>query len=1072
MINRNQLRLSRLTLGLMAALATAPAAFAQSTSASVTGQISGDDGRPVAGAQVTILHTQSGTVSRATTNEEGRYSSRGLRVGGPYTITIQRDGYQPTVQENVFLRIASDAQQVNAELHSTATTLEAVEVVAGRPDDVFGTNKMGAGSTITREQISGFASINRDLQDYARLDPRLAQTDKERGEISALGQNTRFNSITIDGVSINDTFGLNANGLPTNRQPISIDAIEQLEVNVSNYDVTQTNYTGANINAVTKSGGNDFHGSAIYVYRDDSFVGDDENGNSFNGFSKEETYGGTFSGPLIPDKLFFFASYEKFEQTRAGPDVRLGNNDGVSDSNEVDGITQATIDEIRQIAQDVYGFDPGNFQGLSGNLKPGSEDKLLKIDWNINDNHRASFRYNKTDQTESIFPNLSASGRNISLDTQWYTDTRKIETFVAQLYSDWSDNFSTEAKFSYRNFDSVPQVNSRLPEVRVRVGNSNVRLGTEFSRQANELHTDTYNGYFQGDWYLGDHSVRFGVDFERNEIFNLFVQGAFGQWDFNSINDFRNNRARSFLQRNPTNGDINSAAADWTLENYGFFVQDTWQVNDNLSLLFGVRLDIPRVPENPPLNQQVLNDFGLDNTTTVDGQELFQPRFGFNYTFDTEYSTQLRGGLGLFQGSAANVWLSNPFTNNGQSIVISGCGTGGLAGCGGNPPPFNADPDNQPVIIGSQPAADVDLLQGNLEQPSVWKANLALDKELSNGWVVSAEAIFTEVNKGVYYQNLNLGAPTAIGPDGRELFYNAAGLNPANWDEFGNSTGGVVATSGRNPAFRNVLIAKPTNKGNGQSYTFSLSNPSSENWYWQLAYTYQESNEVSGLTSSTASSQWGNRATFNPNENTNETSNYETRDRITAAVSYKHFFFKDYKTEITAFYEGRKGKPYSFVFDNDANGDGRFGNDLLFVPGARGDVIFGSQAEEDGFFDFMAANPNLARWAGQVAQRNSENSPWVNNVDLRFSQEIPGLFSGNKGEIWVDVLNVGNLIDEDWGQIDEVPFPFARGIVEFGGIDQATGKYVYRFNSPDNLSRRDRVGESRWRLQLGVRYTF
>lgn len=1070
MNKHKQIRMSRLTLGLVAALATAPV-FAQSTAASVGGRVIGDDGAPLAGAQVTILHTASGTVSRTTTNAEGRYVSRGLRVGGPYTITIQRDGYQPVVQEGVFLTI-DDVQQVNAALHVSATTLEAVEVRAGRPDDVFGADRMGAASTISRDKIQGFASINRDLQDYARLDPRLTQTDKERGEISALGQNTRFNSITIDGVSVNDTFGLNANNLPTNRQPITIDAIEQLEVNVSNYDVTQTRYTGANINAVTKSGGNDFHGSLLYVYRDDSFVGDDENGNKFTGFRKEETYGGTFSGPLIEDKLFFFASYEKFEQTRAGPDVRLGNNDGTAEANEVDAVTPAVIEQIRAIAQNTYGFDPGNFEGLSGSLKPGSEDKLVKIDWNINDNHRASFRYDSTDQSEAIFPNLNASGRNISLNTQWYNQNIQFETFVAQLYSDWSDNFSTEAKFSYRNFDSAPAVNSRLPEVLVVVGNANVRFGTEFSRQANELHTDTYNGYFQGDLYLGDHSLRFGADYERNEIFNLFVQGAFGQWRFNSIADFQNNVARSFLQRSPTNGDINSAAASWTLENYGLFLQDTWQVSSNLSLLLGARWDIPRVPGQPPFNQRVQSDFGLNNAVTIDGQDIFQPRFGFNYTFDSERKMQLRGGVGLFQGAAANVWLSNPFTNNGQSLIINGCGTGGLASCGANPPPFNPDPDNQPIFVGAQPPADVDLLDPKLEQPSVWKANLAFDAELPNGWVASAEAVFTEVNKGVYYQNLNLGAPTAFGQDGRPLFYNAAGLNPANWDNFGRSSRAVVAAANRNSAFRNVLIAKPTRKGDGQSYTFSLQNPTSDTWYWQIAYTFQNSDEVSGLTSSTAASQWGNRAIFDPNENVSATSNYETRNRITAAISWKHFFFKNYKTEITAFYEGRSGKPYSLVFDNDANGDGRFSNDLLYIPNGRGDVLFGTQAEEDAFFAFLDQHPEIARLAGQVAPRNGLRSPWVNNVDIRFSQQIPGLFKGHKGEVWVDVLNVGNLIDSDWGHIDEIPFPFARGIVEFGGIDPATGKYVYRFNTPDQFARRDRIGQSRWRLQLGVRYTF
>lgn len=1077
MINRNQLRLSRLTLGLMAALATAPAAFAQSTSASVTGQISGDDGRPVAGAQVTILHTQSGTVSRATTNEEGRYSSRGLRVGGPYTITIQRDGYQPTVQENVFLRIASDAQQVNAELHSTATTLEAVEVVAGRPDDVFGTNKMGTSSVIGREKIDAFASIKRDLQDYARLDPRVSQTDKERGEISAIGQNVRFNSITIDGVSINDTFGLEGNNLPTIKQPISIDAIEQVEVNIANYDVTQTAYTGANINAVIKSGTNEFHGGLLYVNLDGDRIGDDD-GQGFRGFSKEETYGGTFSGPLIEDKLFFFVSYEDFKRKNVAPDVRLGNGDGIDDSSEVEGITQSIIDQIAGIAQNQFGFDVGSFD-LAADTDV--KDKLVKIDWNINDNHRAVVRYNKTTQSEQFFPNLSGAFNDISLNTQWYTQEKSIEGIVAQLYSDWSENFSTEVKFSYRNFDSAPTFAQRLPQVNVRVGGNDVFVGTERSRQANDLKTDTYNGFFQGDWYLGDHTIRFGADFERNEIFNLFVQDAFGNYTFANINDFQNGRVLNFQFKQSTTGDINDAAADWALENYGLFLQDSWQVNSNLSLLLGVRVDIPSVGAKPLFNQTVLDAFGVRNDNTIDGQELFQPRFGFNYNFDTEYSTQLRGGFGLFQGAAANVWLSNPFSNNGISLVTFGCGTSGLDACPTNVaalPQFTADPDNQPEFSSNgQPTVNVDIIDKGVQQPSNWKFNVALDKELANGWVVSGEALFTEVDHGIRYENLNLGEATTIGQDGRRIFWNAAGLNRNNWNLTGGAIGGrgVGSAANRDPRFGEVLIAKDTGKGNGQSYSLSLSNPTSENWYWSVAYTYTEANEVSPITSSTAGSNFGLRAAFDPNDAAVSTANTEIKNRITAAVSYKHFFFKDYKTEISAFYEGRNGRPFSYTFDNDANGDGRV-NDLLFVPGARGDVLFGSQAEEDGFFDFLAANPGLARFAGGTVERNSARSPWVNNVDLRFTQEIPGLFKGHKGLFAIDLLNVGNLIDSDWGQIDQVPFPFNRGTVDFGGIDAATGKYVFRFNTPDTVDRltnaQGSTQSSRWQLQATLRYTF
>lgn len=1073
MINRNQLRLSRLTLGLLAALATAPA-FAQSTSASVGGQVTGNDGVPVTGAQVTILHTDSGTVSRTTTNAEGRYVSRGLRLGGPYTITIQRDGYQPIVQDGVFLSSIDDVQQVNAALNVSATTLEAVQVRAGRPDDVFDTGKMGTSSVIGREKIEAFASIKRDLQDYARLDPRISQTNKQRSEISAIGQNVRFNSITIDGVSINDTFGLEGNNLPTAKQPISIDAIEQVEVNIANYDVTQSRYSGANINAVTKSGGNEFHGGLLYVNLDDSRVGDDA-GQSFNGFSKQETYGGTFSGPLIKDKLFFFISYEDFKSSDIAPDVRIGNADGVDEPNEVDAVSQAIIDQVAAIASSRFNIaDIGSFN-LGGDNDV--EDILVKIDWNINDAHRAVFRYNRTQESIRNVSNLSAAFNDLSLSTTWWDQAKEVEGIVGQLYSDWSDNFSTELKFSYRDFSSAPVFQQRLPFVSIGVGSSDLFFGLDRFRPANNLQTETYNGYFQGDWYLGDHTVRFGVDYERNEIFNLFVQDAFGNYRFNSIADFENNRPRSFIFRSSVTGDVNDAAADFALENYAFFVQDSWQVNSNLSLMLGVRVDVPNVDGRPAFNSVASQTFGFANDTTIDGQELFQPRFGFNYSFDTTYKTQLRGGLGLFQGNAANVWLANPFTNNGLSLVDFGCGTGGLDRCPSDPallPQFTGDPDNQPQFVsGSQAPSAVDILAKDLQQPSNWKFNIALDKELANGWVVSGEALFSETDHGIQVQHLNLGDPTAIGPDGRQMFWNAAGFNRANWDINGRSDRSVSSRDLRDRAFGDVILSRDTGKGNGQSYSITLSDPTLDNWYWAVGYAYTNAEEVSPLTSSRAISNWNNNAAFNPNDSVSATANTEIRNRITAAVSWKHEFFKGYSTAVSAFYEGRSGTPFSYTFDNDANGDGRSGNDLLFIPGARGDVIFGSQEEEDGFFAFLADNPDLARLAGTTAKRNGARSSWVNNVDLRFTQEVPGFFKGHKGLFAIDMLNVGNLIDSDWGHVNTVPFPFNRGIVEFGGIQD--GKFVYRFNNPDQPSRLTDQGStlaSRWQVQATLRYTF
>lgn len=1067
MTYRSSLRLSRLAVGLAAALAAAPV-FAQSTSAALTGRVVGSGGEPVTGAQVTIVHTESGTISRTTTDAGGRYVSRGLRVGGPYTVSISRDGYQSQSQENVYL-LLNETAKVDAELRTTAPQLTAIQVIGAAQSRIFTPENMGTGTNVTREQIEAFPSLERDLQDYARLDPRLTQTDKDRGEIGVAGQNVRFNSITIDGTITNDTFGLEANNLPTAKQPISIDAIEEVQVNVANYDVTQTRYTGANINAVTKSGTNEFHGSGIFVYRDNSFVGDGPNNRPFKGFEDEKTYGGSFSGPLIKDTLFFFFNYEKFKRKAPGPDFgAVGSNA----SNTVNGITVGDIDRLIDSARNIWGIDAGQLEKAPG-LDTEVKNILAKVDWNITDDHRASFRYNRTKEDTAVLPGFGND--RLSLSSHWFDQSKIFETWVGQLYSDWTDNFSSELTVSFRDYDSVPINQSRLPQVRVDFGANRLLFGTEQFRHANELRTETWNVFFQGDYYLGDHDIRFGMDWENNDIFNLFVESSLGNYRFRNLAEFESGVFREFLLRASSTGNLADAAADWTLANYGFFLQDSWAASENLNLLFGVRVDLPQVGGQPGFNQRFFDNFGLRNDATIDGNELIEPRFGFNYGFDTERATQLRGGLGLFQGAAANVWLSNPFSNDGLKITVFGCGTAGLASCPATRPTFEPDPDNQPqLVVGGQPSADVDLIDPDLKQPSVWKANLAVDHELPWwGLVASAEVLFLETKEGIAYKHLNLGAPIGFAQDGRELFWGAAALNPAKWGSDGRFDGGRTppTRANANRLFREVVLAEKTGKGDSQSITLSLQKPMTERWFWQLAYTYSDADEVSPLTSSRAISNFTNRAIFNPNEETLGRSNSAIRDRFTAAVSYRPPLFDTYKTEISMFYEGRTGVPYSWTFDNDANGDG-IANDLLYVPKGRGDVLFGSAPEEEAFFAFLGDHPGLAKFAGSVVPRNSQDARWVNQVDMRFSQELPGLFHGNKAEVWVDILNLTNLIDKDWGQIEEIGFPRQRGVVEFGGIDPATGKWVFRFNNPDRFTRRDNTGESRWALQLGFRYSF
>ena len=1056
MTRPHRARLSKLSLGLIVALAAAPV-FAQSTSAGVGGQVIGADGAPVAGAEVSIVHTESGTVSRTTTDASGRYNARGLRVGGPYTITVTKAGGGTDSQDNVYLNL-NEVSQVDVSLDNDVTTLQSVQVI-GTGSDIFDAEKMGAGSNVTREQIDAFPSIDRNLQDYARLDPRVAQTDKARNEISVGGQNPRYNAIRVDGISTNDAFGLESNGLPTPKQPFSMDAIEEISIDVANYDVTISGGVGGVINAVTKSGTNEWHGSLYGLYRDADWVRANEGGGRFDGFDDEKTWGVTFGGPVIKDKLFFFFNYEKYELGAPGPAF---GPIGSGASNIVD-ITPEDIARVQQIAQG-YGFDAGT-ANVSGADTTG-EEYGLKIDWNITDTQRFSFRYGTSDQSVAEFPDFFDDA--ISLSTHAYQRDYTFDTYTAQLFSDWTDNFSTEAKLSYRDYSAVRTPTANLPEIAIDIGSNTLLFGTEENTHANILETQTWNAFFAGNLFLDEHTIKFGFDYEDNDIYNLFGRRTNGVYVFDSIDDFEDGTSDSYRLFYPTGGDLDNMAAIWSLQNLGLFVQDTWVVNNNLTLTYGLRYDTPMVPDDPAYNAAASEAFGYDNSATIDGNSLIQPRFGFNYTFDTSRPTQLRGGFGLFQGAAANVWLSNPFTNTGLGYTDYNLRDGLTQ--------FDPNPATQINLIppGSEGGTQsVDFVDPDLGQPAVWKANLAIDHELPwFGVVGSAELVLTQVKEAIFYQHLNLGAPTAVGPDGRLLFWNDAGLDPAQWDEDGNNDNDR-SRNNANSDFTDAIIARSTSKGKSEQATLSLNKPFNDSdWSWLLAYTYTNATDVSPLTSSTSGSQWGNSIRFNPNDEVSARSSYEITNRVTAALSWKHAFFGDYDTSASMFYEGRSGRPYSYTFDNDANGDGRFGNDLLYIPAGPGDVLFGTPGEEAAFWAFVAEDSYLKGHLGQLAERNGERGDWVNQFDVRVSQQLPGLMDGHKSEIWIDVLNIGNLINKKWGRIEEVGFPGARGVVEYGGLDPATGKYVYRFNSPDDITIYDDRGVSRWSLQVGFRYQF
>ncbi len=1143
MNNRDWMVFSRTAVAVAVAFVAAAPALAQNTTAAIGGQVTGADGKPVAGAAVKIVHVESGSTSNVVTDINGRYVARGLRAGGPFTITISKGG-QTEARDGVFLALA-ETLNLDATLGAAA---QSVTITGRRASDRFNSTNMGAGTGIGTRELQGLPSISGNLQDFARTDPRLAQTDKERGEISALGQNTRFNSITIDGVTTNDTFGLEANNLPTLRQPISIDAIQSVQVNLSNYDVTQKGYTGANINAVTKSGTNEFRGNVHYVWRNSDYVGDRYNRTndttSLAPKFKDYSYGFVLGGPIIQDKLFFFASYDKFTSTRSSPAFGpLG-----SSLTNV-GITQSSIDQAIAASRTTWGLDVGSSEIPKG-LKLEVKDTLLKLDWNISDEHRASVRYTKTQQNEPILNGFSTTA--LSLSSWWFDQAKTIESVVGQWFADWTPTFSTELKASKRDYDSVPTPfnGARQPAIGLRysgalpagspagVSSNNrfLNFGTENSRHFNVLRTKTTDLYAGGNWTLGTHELKFGADYAKNDVYNAFLQNIFGNYTFGcepgtysfgaitdcnaatvtsaqrdqaTLENFQRGLPSAYtLQTALAGRTVNDAVATWKYETTGLFLQDTFKVTPTLNLMFGLRMDTQKVPSRPIFNANAAaprvdgsvtgvntvtrntGGFGLDNTVTLDNSELLQPRFGFNWKLGgDERRMQVRGGLGLFQGAAANVWLSNPFSNTGAAVTTFSCTT--FQGCNGNSNStsnlaalFNANPDNQRSPGGTPPAPNIDFLSPRLEQPSLWKLNLAFETELAlpavGAVVASAEWLHSKVKSGIFYQHLNLGNATRTGSDGRQLFWMPQSYDQSCWSG-SNLLTANACSGGRDRALsnaswgRNVLLADKTSKGGGDAITLALSQPAGPAGVsWSVAYTRTTAKEMSPLTSSTSSSNWSNRNIFNPNEEVLQNSNYLTKDRVNFSVNWQTAFVDNYKTSVGLFYEGRRGKPYSWTYINDLNGDGISGNDLMYIPSGPGssEVVFrGGAAEEARFWATVNTYKGLSSAKGGLVGRNDSYAAWVNSFDMRISQEVPGFTSKHKGSVTLDILNVGNLLSKRWGRINEITFPSNRSFVNYNGLD-AQGRYIYSLGTLEDYSTRQTNGESQWAAQVSLRYEF
>ncbi len=1096
----------RLTMRLLPLVLTSlfavSGAYAQNTSSALNGRVVDATGQPVAGATVQIMHVPSGTVSTVTTNAEGRYQAQGLRVGGPYRVVAEKSGVSPVSAEDVYLRLA-ETTTINLAEQAIEGELETITVTASALYETFSPDNKGIGTNLSQRELIALPQPDRSIQNVVRSDPRIVITDRDRGAFSASGQNFRYNSITVDTVNAGDPFGLNDNGLPTLGSPISPDAIEEYNISTANFDVTSRRGVGASVNAVTKSGTNEFKGSAYYSYVDaDSMVGENEAGNDWSGWESKYTAGATFGGPIIKDTLFFFASYEESSQKAPGA---VWGPEGSGATNIVGGLTQSMVDQVIAAAA-TYGIDAGSTSASNVDLE--SKRGLVKIDWNINAAHRASFRASRTEETQPVI--VVGNTSRLNLSSNWYLFDKENTSYALSLYDDWTDSFSTEASIGYNNFEQTrgPLVGGYQPQVTVRMGGESgvpsVVLGTEFSSQANVLGVETWNAYFAGNWFLGDHTVKAGFDYQNDDYYNLFLQGYNGSYQFNSIQDFIDGRYRRYELRQPAAGySLGNVAAVFDLKQWGFFLQDTWQASDRLSLQYGIRYDLPMLGSDPTFNPCFASEpgstgnlgacglqrstsnpaaafggYGFSNSNTIDGNGVVQPRFSFNYALDTERMTQVRGGAGMFISNTPGVWIANPYSNNGVAVAQYDINRLRLD----TDPAFSADPFNQnvppssatPGLGGSR--MGVDVVDKDFELPTVFKVTLGVDHELPwFGLVATAEFQHLDVYKGIWYQNLNIGAPTGTLPDGRPTFAR---------DPNGAPGSSNTVRYNQNPSFNNVILLTNTKKGGSNSATFSLKKPFADNWSGMLGFTWSRATDVNPGTSSVANSSFSNRAWIDPNADYESTSNYDVPRRVIAQLTWSKALFGDYQTSVSGFFDGHSGTPYSWTFGNDANGDSYL-NDLAYIPASISDVAWApgvTPEMQQQFMDYIDSDQYLSDYKGKVFKRNKARAPWLNQLDVSFRQEFPGFFKGNKAEFRLDIFNFTNLLNKDWGVETRADFPLRRNLADVRGVD-SQGRYIYdisgsSYNQNGNYTPRGLpVNESfnpsqRWSVMATVRYSF
>jgi Carboxypeptidase regulatory-like domain len=1103
----------------------AAVSFAQVTTSSMVGNVKDSKGEELIGATVIAVHTPTGTQYGTSTNEQGRFTILNMRIGGPYKMMVSYLGFKTFEAENIFLKLGEPAK-FNVTVVEEATAIEQVEVIY-RKNALISNQRTGAATNVNAATLSALPTLSRSITDFTKLTPQ------SKG-FSFAGMDNRFNNFQIDGSAFNNNFGLQElPGAQTNSTPISLDAIEEININIAPYDVRQGGFAGAAVNAVTRSGSNTFSGSAFANYRSDKFMGDSI-GQVFNGVKTPaiavpkaafnvKQVGFRLGGPIVKDKLFFFINGETELRTDPGTVYSADTDtDAANNTGNTTRVTTADLNDMRAFLKSKYNYETGDYQGYT--LGTTSYKALARIDYNINKNNKFNVRYNYLRSKRDVPPSNSGSsggrGGNLnamSFQNSNYIINNDIQSVVAELNSTIGAKASNKiiagftANRDYRGSNSTP-----FPLVDIlKAGVNYMTFGYEQFTPNNTLNTDTWQLSDQFSYYAGKHTISAGFNIEKFKFTNIFTPNYYGQYVFNSIDDFKKSAngdatiaARNYNASYSILDDRSPWAAVTKVTQAGAYIQDEWDVLDNLRLTGGIRIDVPFFNETTPLvNPNVPNhafydekgnlfrmttgfkeNDGVDQTGAAalpKSNPNISPRIGFNWDVMGDKKTQIRGGAGYFAGRPPYVWLSNNVGNNGMF--------NGTLGLTNYKVPFSADVDartnpNLPKTI-TTPAATYDLagVDPNFRFPQTLRGSIAVDHKLPFGLVLSLEGMASRTVNDILYIDGNLTRSFenfTTGPDQRAKFQGAGKLK-------------------NNAVVNSAAIIKNSGKSNAQYFTVTLEKQMDKNWGGKVAYNYGKALDLMHA-GSIAINSWRDALSVNGNNYITDLgySRNDQRHRIIAAGSYKINWGKVTSTQISLVAEARNQGNYSYSVQGDINFDGLSGNDLMYIPKAdeklkfvdildsKGTVLFNAAAQQDAFEKYITNDKYLSANRGKYAQRNGGLLPWVYNFDLNIAQNVYFNIAGKTQtfQIRADIFNFANLLNNAWG----VGYRFnvfdsnrsATSIVR-AALDKdskAVGKVtdqeiqyqVVPFNGKIDyapLTRSANLGDT-WSAQLGIRWSF